>query len=47
MFVVRHLLLHGASWRPTYLQGIESSEIIDAVRPRRPPTISATASLTL
>src|ERR1700733_2043502 len=27
----------------TYLQGIDSSEIIDAVRSRRPPTISATA----
>jgi integrase len=27
----------------TYLQGIDPSEIIDAVRSRRPPTISATA----
>jgi site-specific recombinase XerD len=31
----------------TYLQGIDSSEIIDAVRSRRPPTISVTAGLTL
>ena len=31
----------------TYLQGIDPSEIIDAVRSRRQPTISATASLTL
>jgi site-specific recombinase XerD len=31
----------------TYLQGIDPSEIIDAVRSRRPPTISATAGLTL
>ena len=29
----------------TYLQGIDPSEIIDAVRSRRPPTISATAGL--
>jgi site-specific recombinase XerD len=31
----------------TYLQGIDPSEIIDAVRSRRQPTISATAGLTL
>jgi site-specific recombinase XerD len=31
----------------TYLQGIDPSEIIDAVRSRRPPTITATAGLTL
>ncbi len=31
----------------TYLQGIDPSEIIDTVRSRRQPTISATASLTL
>jgi hypothetical protein len=31
----------------TYLQGIDPSEIIDAVRSRRPPTISATAGLSL
>ena len=30
-----------------YLQGIDPSEIIDAVRSRRPPTISATAGLEL
>ena len=47
MFVVRHLLSHGASWRTTYLQGIDPTEIIDAVRSRRQPTISATAGLTL
>ena len=47
MFVVRHLLSHGAPWRTTYLQGIDPSEIIDAVRSRRQPTISATAGLTL
>jgi site-specific recombinase XerD len=31
----------------TYLQGIDPSEIIDTVRSRRQPTISATAGLTL
>jgi site-specific recombinase XerD len=31
----------------TYLQGIDPREIIDAVRSRRQPTISATAGLTL
>jgi len=31
----------------TYLQGIDPGEIIDAVRTRRPPTIPATAGLTL
>jgi integrase/recombinase XerD len=31
----------------TYLQRIDPSEIIDAVRSRRQPTISATAGLTL
>jgi site-specific recombinase XerD len=30
-----------------YLQGIDPSEIIDAIRSRRPPTISATAGLAL
>jgi integrase/recombinase XerD len=30
-----------------YLQGIDPSEIIDAVRSRRQPTIPATAGLTL
>jgi integrase/recombinase XerD len=31
----------------TYLQGIDPTEIIDAVRLRRPPTISASAGLEL
>jgi integrase/recombinase XerD len=31
----------------TYLQGLDPSEIIDTVRSRRQPTISATAGLTL
>jgi integrase len=31
----------------TYLQRIDPSQIIDAVRSRRQPTISATAGLTL
>jgi site-specific recombinase XerD len=31
----------------TYLQGIDPIEIIDAIRSRRPPTISATAGLSL
>jgi integrase len=31
----------------TYLQGIDPSEIIDVVRSRRPPTITATAGLSL
>ena len=31
----------------TYLQGIDPSEIVDAVRSRRPPTISSTAGLAL
>ena len=31
----------------TYLQSIDPTEIIDAVRSRRQPTISATAGLTL
>lgn len=31
----------------TYLQGIDPSEIIDAVRTRRAPTIPATAGLTV
>jgi hypothetical protein len=30
-----------------YPQGIDPSEIIDAVRSRRPPSISATAGLAL
>jgi integrase/recombinase XerD len=31
----------------TYLQGIDPSEVIDAVRSRQQPTISATAGLKL
>jgi integrase len=31
----------------TYLQGIDPSEIIDVVRSRRAPTITATAGVTL
>jgi hypothetical protein len=45
MFVVRHLLPHGASWRSVYLQGIDSSEIISTVHGRPSPTISATVGL--
>ena len=45
MFVVRHLLSHGASWRTIYLQGIDNAEIIDAVHARRPPVIPATVGL--
>jgi hypothetical protein len=37
----------GAPRTSTYLQGIDPSEIIDAVRSRRQPTISAAAGLTL
>ncbi len=46
MFAVRHLLSHSASWRTIYLQGIDSSEIIDTVHARPAPVISATAGLT-
>ena len=45
MFIVRHLLSHGASWRTIYLQGIDSSEIIGTVHGRPSPTISASAGL--
>jgi hypothetical protein len=45
MFVVRHLLSHGASWRTTYLQGIDNAEIVDAVHARRPPVIPAAIGL--
>ena len=45
MFIVRHLLSHGASWRTIYLQGIDSSEIVDTVHHRRPPVIPASAAL--
>jgi hypothetical protein len=33
------------SWRTTYLQGIDSSEMIDTVHSRPAPVISATAGL--
>jgi hypothetical protein len=45
MFIVRHLLSHGASWRTTYLQGIDNSEIIHTVHSRPAPVIPATAGL--
>jgi hypothetical protein len=45
MFVVRHLLSHGASWRTTYLQGIDTREIVGTVHHRAPPVIPATAGL--
>jgi len=41
------LRISEAGTTSTYLQGIDPSEIIDAVRSRRQPTISATAGLTL
>ena len=47
MFVVRHLLSHGASRRTTYLQGISSEEIISTVHARRAPMMHATAGLAL
>jgi hypothetical protein len=47
MFVVRHLLSHGASWRTTYLQGIPSEEIISTVHARRAPIMHASAGLAL
>ena len=47
MFVVRHLLSHGASWRRIYLQGIDNAEIIDTVHARRAPMMSASAGLRL
>jgi hypothetical protein len=37
----------GASWRSTYLQGIDPEEIIATVRTRRAPMMSATAGLRL
>ena len=45
MFVVRHLLSHGASWRTIYLQGIDNAEIIDAVHHRPAPVIPASTGL--
>jgi hypothetical protein len=47
MFVIRHLLSHGAPWRTIYLQGIDPEEIITAVRARRAPMMSASAGLRL
>ena len=47
MFVVRHLLSHGAPWRTTYLQGIDTEEIISTVHARRAPMMHATAGLAL
>jgi hypothetical protein len=45
MFIVRHLLSHGASWRTIYLQGIDQSEIIDTVYGRPAPMLPARAAL--
>jgi hypothetical protein len=45
MYVVRHLLSHGASWRRIYLQGIDNTEIIDTVHARRAPMIPVHSSL--
>ena len=47
MFVVRHLLSHGAAWRTTYLQGIDTTEIINTIHARRTPMIPASAGLRL
>jgi hypothetical protein len=47
MFIVRHLLSHGATWRTTYLQGISSEEVISTVHARRAPMMHASASLAL
>ena len=47
MFVVRHLLSHGTSWRTTYLEGIDSEEIISTVHARRAPMMHASAGLAL
>jgi hypothetical protein len=42
-----HLPSHGASWRRIYLQGIDSTEIIDTVHARRAPMVLARATLRL
>jgi hypothetical protein len=47
MFIVRHLLSHGAPWRTTYLQGISAEEIIGAVHDRKAPMMHASAGLKL
>ena len=47
MFVVRHLLSHGASWRTVYLQGIDVEEIIGTIHARRAPMMHVCAGLEL
>jgi hypothetical protein len=47
MFIVRHLLSHGASWRTVYLQGINTEEIISAIHSRRAPMMHVSAGLEL
>ena len=47
MFIVRHLLSHGAPWRTIYLQGIDTEEIISTVHARRAPMMHASAGLAL
>ena len=47
MFIVRHLLSHGAPWRTTYLQGIDTEEIIRTVHAPRAPMMHASAGLAL
>ena len=47
MSFVLHLLSHGASWRRIYLQGIDSTEIIEAVHAFRPPMVPVDATLRL
>ena len=45
MFVVRHLLSHGAPWRTVYLQGIDVEEIIGTIHARRAPMMHVSAGL--
>jgi hypothetical protein len=47
MLVVLPLLSHGASWRRTYLQGIDNAEIIATVHARKAPMIPASTGLRL
>jgi hypothetical protein len=47
MFIVRHLLSHGAPWRTIYLLGIDTEEIISTVHARRAPMMHASAGLAL
>jgi hypothetical protein len=42
---VLHLLSHGASWRRTYLQGIDNAESIATVHARKAPMIPASTGL--